>query len=330
MARRRFWNSRYESSWPAYVPVAERRRGAEREIAALRKKGREVTPVALGKGPIAKTFWGKAWCQNLESYSDYANRLPRGRSYVRGGNVVHLEIAEGKVEALVRGTRTYTVKIGIAALAAARWRAVVGACAGKVTSLVELLQGKLSKGVMEVVTRRDAGLFPSPKEIELSCSCPDWATMCKHVAAVMYGVGARLDDQPDLLFRLRKVDPGELLSKDSFARAAAPKVSGRTLDDGALAAVFGIEIDDGAPAAPVAPKRARPTPKTREDVPRSQRARAAAMTRVTLSDLAAAGARVSDVQGWLEAGELVPTREHGVYETTPATRARLLTRATRR
>jgi uncharacterized Zn finger protein len=249
--------------WPAYVPVAERRKQAEKEVAALRKKGREIMPVVLRGTKIASTFWGKAWCTNLESYSDYANRLPRGRSYIRNGSVVHLAFGEGKIEALVRGSSMYTVAIGIAPLAVRRWKVVVGECAGRVTSLVELLQGKLSKGVMEVVTRKDQGLFPSPKEIELMCSCPDWATMCKHVAAVMYGVGARLDAEPELLFRLRGVDPAELLSKVPLGRAASSRaVTGRTLDKRNLAGVFGIELDDGAiPSAPsperaIAPQRA--------------------------------------------------------------------------
>ena len=166
---------------------SERRKQAEKESAALRKKGRTITPVVIAGRKITSTFWGTAWCDNLASYSDYANRLPRGRSYVRNGSIMHLGIADGSVEALVRGSSTYTVKLSIKALSGPRWRAVVDECAGQVTSLVELLQGKLSRGVMEIVTNKARGLFPSPKEISLSCSCPDWATMCKHVAAAMYG-----------------------------------------------------------------------------------------------------------------------------------------------
>ncbi len=247
----------YESAWPAYVPVAERRKQASKEAATLRKNGRKVTPVVIEGRKITTTFWGKAWCDNLESYSDYANRLPRGRSYVRSGAIVHLEIGDAKIEAIVRGSSTYTVKLVIKALGRARWDAVIDECSGQVTSLVELLGGKLSRGVMEIVTDRVRGIFPSPREIDLSCSCPDWATMCKHVAAAMYGVGARLDHKPELLFRLRGVDATQLIAK-SVGRAAtkAARPRPRALADDALADIFGIEMD-AAPTRPVAPKAAR-------------------------------------------------------------------------
>jgi uncharacterized Zn finger protein len=242
--------------------VAARRRQAEKEAAALRQKGHVVTPVRIDGSTISKTFWGKAWCDNLSSYSDYANRLPRGRTYVRSGAIVHLEIGDGKVEALVRGTRTYTVKLAIKPLARPRWNAIVDQCSAQVTSLVELLSGRLPRGVMEIVTDRKRGIFPSPTEISLSCSCPDWATMCKHVAATLYGVGARLDDVPELLFRLRGVDPAQLVTK-SVGRAASDTSRPRSpaLAGGALADIFGIEIDEGArpaqkPNASRVPKRA--------------------------------------------------------------------------
>jgi uncharacterized Zn finger protein len=264
---RSFGNGYYSSQWAPYEPVAERRRKALKEVDALRKKGRVITPIAIDGRQIATTFWGKSWCTNLETYSDYENRLPRGRSYVRNGSVVHLEITEGKVEALVRGSSMYTVKVAIASLARARWSAVVDGCSGQIDSLVELLQGKISKGVMDVVTHKERGLFPHPKEIKLSCSCPDSATMCKHVAAVMYGVGARLDAEPGLLFRLRGVDPAALFTKATLGRvSAAPRARERVLAPDALGSVFGIDIDDGAPAVPrgkpASAKRAIPVKST--------------------------------------------------------------------
>lgn len=249
VSRRERRSSRFsDSMWPAYVPVAERRKAADREVAALRKKGRTITPVLLAGKKLSTTFWGKAWCDNLESYSDYETRLPRGRTYVRNGSVVHLEIGEGKIEALVRGTKLYTVKLSIKALPRPRWSAVVDECTGKVTSLVELLEGKLSHGVMAVVTDRARGLFPGPTEITLSCSCPDWADMCKHVAATMYGVGARLDTKPELLFLLRGVDPAQLIAS-SVGRAAAraSRTRAPALADDTLGSIFGIEIDEVAP-----------------------------------------------------------------------------------
>ena len=209
------------------------------------RKASSCSRSASTAASIAKTFWGKAWCENLESYSDFENRLPRGRTYVRNGSVVHLEIQPGRISARVSGSELYSVEITIASLPDPHWKCVKGKCAGQIGSLVELLQGRLSKSVMDVVTQRGDGLFPKPAEIKMKCSCPDWAGMCKHVAAVMYGVGARLDDKPELLFLLRKVDHLELIAGavDSAPVAGATKSRGKkTIAAGDLADVFGIEM----------------------------------------------------------------------------------------
>jgi uncharacterized Zn finger protein len=236
--------------WRPYVPVAERRRKAEREAAKLMKKGQSTAPVAIAGRVIATSFWGKSWCSNLERYSDYANRLPRGRTYVRNGSVVDLQIKKGEVAALVAGSSLYKIKISIAPVAPTRWKSICRDCAGSVDSLVELLRGRFEKGVMDRVCRAGDGLFPAPQEIKLSCSCPDWAEMCKHVAAVLYGVGARLDHKPALLFVLRDVDENELLTGAGGDLALPKAAPGRAkvLDDGDVASVFGLEMDDG-PAA---------------------------------------------------------------------------------
>jgi len=207
-----------------YLPVAQRRANAAKEVEKLKKQGRVVSPVVIEGRKIARSFWGKAWCENLERYSDFASRLPRGRTYVNNGSVIDLQLRRGKVEARVSGSEIYKVRIDIAVAAPARWKAICADCAGSVGSIVELLQGKVSKHVMERVCRQADGLFPSPKEIKMSCSCPDWADMCKHVAAALYGVGARLDHDPDLLFTLRGVDRSELVSTGadlSITEAAA-------------------------------------------------------------------------------------------------------------
>jgi uncharacterized Zn finger protein len=230
-----------------YVPVAQRRAQAAREVERRRKKGQTITPVVISGRTIAHTFWGKAWCDNLESYSDFENRLPRGRTYVRNGSVVDLQIKPGKIAALVSGSEIYEVDIDISALPDKEWRSIKSRCAGQIGSLVELLQGKLSKSVIEIVTAHQGGLFPKPREIEMSCSCPDWAGMCKHIAAVLYGVGARLDQQPELFFLLRKVDHLELIeeaaSRAGKQPAATPK---KTLTDSEVADVFGIELAEPA------------------------------------------------------------------------------------
>ncbi len=250
--------------WRPYVSVAARRAKALREMEKLKKKGHDIQPVRIEGKTIARTFWGKAWCDHLEKFSDYENRLPRGRTYVRNGSVCHLEVKQGEIVAKVSGSMMYNVKVRIATVPPAKWRDVKRQCAGQVGSLLELLAGKLSGNVMTVVTDRDKGLFPLPKEISLSCSCPDWAEMCKHVAAVMYGVGARLDEKPELLFLLRGVDHAELVG-EAAAKAIVGKTTqgrGRRLDAAGLGDVFGIDLaaDAGAEVpSPRAPKARRVT-----------------------------------------------------------------------
>jgi uncharacterized Zn finger protein len=247
-----------------YVSVAERRKLAARVLEKLRKKGHVAAPVTIEGREIAQTFWGRAWCENLERYSDFASRLPRGRSYVRNGCVVDLQIGARQVRALVSGSDMYEVTIDVAAVPKARWNAICKDSAGAIDSLVELLQGRLSNGVMERLCRQRAGLFPAPDEIELSCSCPDHATMCKHVAAVLYGIGARLDEQPELLFRLREVDQQQLIAKADGGMALAtggkrkPGKSGksRVLEGADLSALFGLELGP-LPAPAPARKRKR-------------------------------------------------------------------------
>ena len=232
--------------WRPYVSAAERRRKAELEIAKSRKKGAQMEPVVIRGRAIAATFWGKAWCDNIEHYSDFSNRLPRGRTYVRNRTVLDLRIAAGKVTALVMGSDLYTVEVRVAAVPRTRWNAVCKECAGAIDSLVELLQGRFSKSVMERVCQPGTGLFPSPKEITFACTCPDWASMCKHVAAVLYGIGARLDEKPGLLFALRKVDEKDLIaeaSKDLPLAGKGPK-TGKVLESTELANIFGIEMAD--------------------------------------------------------------------------------------
>jgi len=251
-----------------YVSAAERRRLVAREVAKRRKRGLVVEPVTIEGRTIARTFWGRAWCDHLESYSDFANRLPRGRTYVRNGSVLHLRLGPGRIDALVQGSELYEVSVNVAPLTRPRWKGVVSACAGQIDSLVELLQGKLSSGVMQVVTHRDSGLFPAPSQIHMQCSCPDWATMCKHVAAVLYGIGARLDERPDLLFILRKVDHLELLSAGTKRSSVARPSDARTIATSDLGSVFGIDIDvrgDGAArrSQPRQPQRGPPPAKPR-------------------------------------------------------------------
>ncbi len=266
-------SSRYSHNrWPEYVPVAERRAKAVRETGKLKKKGGDIQPVEIEGRTIARSFWGKGWCTHLESFGDYSNRLPRGRTYVRNGSVCHLGIARGVVDAMVAGSRLYKVKVSIAELNASSWTALKSRCTGKIGSLIELLQGRLSDEIMRAVTDPEHGLFPKPGEIKYTCNCPDWAGMCKHIAAVMYGIGARLDAQPELLFRLRGVDHDELLSAEAAVGAitgdGARRSRRRVLARDDLSTVFGVDLESEAAEPPVGVVTAAPVvrPKTGQAV----------------------------------------------------------------
>jgi uncharacterized Zn finger protein len=333
--------------WPRYVPVAERRRNAARKVQALKKKGKICQPVTIEGRAIARTFWGKNWCENLEAYSDYANRLPRGRTYARNGSVIDLQIAAGKVNALVVGSEVYKVSISVQPLGQILWQDMLKECAGKVASLIELLQGRLSGAVMEIVTRRAGGLFPSPGQIDFRCSCPDSAFMCKHVAAVLYGIGARLDTQPELLFLLRDVNPQELIGQTAGLMGVdAPGALGdhQRLEDTDLAGLFGIELEV-APASAIPssslPRSVNAAPPERATVqnysshsqaagkseavpngPRAPRKTAAApkpAKTVTARTLTMRGIPYHMMQSWLKSGVLARTEKRGTYQVTKRT-----------
>ncbi|WP_086074544.1 SWIM zinc finger family protein [Paenibacillus camerounensis] len=264
----------FYSEFPEYVPVAEKKRRAAAAAAILQKKNPKVWPVVITGRSITTTWWGKAWCTNLESYADYSNRIDRGRSYVRHGSVIDLQIAGGKVEALVQGgsRKPYKVEVTISSLSSPTWQQIVEGCAGQISSLQELAGGEFPAGLSELFTTKGKGLFPSPKEIRFSCSCPDYAVMCKHVAAVLYGIGARFDQDSALLFELRNVKMDELISA-SLAKQSQDLMgkSGRrgrrVLEDGDLGSTFGIELDTielDAESEVTKPRRGRP-PKNKAD-----------------------------------------------------------------
>jgi uncharacterized Zn finger protein len=270
--------------WKRYVPVTVRRKQAGKVAARAARAGAALSPVPPSRGAIAKTFWGKAWCTNLERYGDFANRLPRGRTYVRSGSVIDLVITPGRVSAQVMGSFLYRVGLRVAQLPALRWKGIANDCAGSIDSMVALLQGQLSGAVMQRLCRAGDGLFPAPGEIEFSCTCPDWASVCKHVAAVLYGIGARLDQRPELLFELRQVDGGELLAEVGTGRRISRKQppKSRLLEVASLDEVFGIELADKPalspariPAAPAAVVPHKPRTKGGAPASRHKSARAA-------------------------------------------------------
>jgi uncharacterized Zn finger protein len=265
------WNAK------PYVSAARKRLRAQMAAKALEKKGQKLNPVEVSGRAIARSFWGKAWCENLESYSDYANRLPRGRTYMRNGSVVDFQIVPGEIRALVSGGDLYRITIKIQPIKKAEWKTLKTDCAGRVGSLIDLLQGKLSAQVMEIMTRHETGLFPKPVEISLSCSCPDWAGMCKHLAATLYAVGVRLDESPELLFVLRGADHLELVTAatESVTMSVSSVNGSATLSGGDLEEVFGIEIEPAAlPAASSSLSRSPKAPPPKKVVVRTRPQRA--------------------------------------------------------
>ncbi len=347
--------SRY-SSFAPYVPVAARRAAAARHAAAERKKGGALSPVVLRGRTIASSFWGQSWCDNLEAYSDYANRLPRGRAYARNGSVIDLQIAKGVVRAKVSGSSIYTTTVRVAPIDAKAWRGLVDRHASGVSSVVDLLQGRLPKSLLEALSDRSSGLFPSPREMQLSCSCPDWASMCKHVAAVLYGVGARLDERPELFFELRGVEVTDLATHGGHLELGTSQAG--SLEGADLGELFGIELApaavapakvagraERAPKAPVIEPATKSKPSTRRNsAPSAERVEAApAPPRertttnkakkarrassppgatppiVTGASLRAGGLSARAIAQWVRAGALEPTGVADEYRVAPVT-----------
>lgn len=280
MSRRWGW-------FPRQRTVAERRAANEKMLRELRAAGRDLRPVATGQA-APRSVWGRRWCEHFDLFADFHNRLARGRSYVRHGAVLHLELTEGSIVALVAGTDLYEVEIMVAPLPAARRRRIRDACAGRIDSLLELLAGRLDGAVMGQVTDPRDGLMPQGQDLELMCTCPDWAVMCKHVVAAITAFGLRLDEEPELLFRLRGVEPQELVGGGALAVPVAAADDGTTLADEDLAGIFGIEMDLSVAAAAAVPKKA----------PRSRRKLAEAPS-------PRGGARARGTRGFRPTGELV-------------------------
>lgn len=242
----------YWNNFPRYVSVAEKRAKAAKKLKEMSRKNPNLKPVVLQCSAIARTWWGKAWNLNLERYADYHNRIGRGRSYVRHGAVLDLQIDPGEARSFVQGSqsRPYSVVISIKTLKKDIWKTILEQCQGMLESLQELINGSFPKAIGEIFTHKDSGMFPSPKEIKFSCSCPDWAGMCKHVAATLYGIGARLDESPELFFRIRNVEMGDLIRQAVSDRkekllARASRKSSRIIEEADLSGTFGIDLEHG-------------------------------------------------------------------------------------
>ncbi len=231
-------------SWWSYSNYQDSKDDLQREIAHRKKKGETFVAVEAPKGnKLAVKFWGQSWQRHLESYADYESRLPRGRSYLRKGNVYNLNIDKGSVTAQVAGQSLYEVSIGISPLKPAHWQDIQKQCAGQIGSLLDLLGGKVGDSVLKVITDRDQGLFPGPKEIKINCNCLDWADLCKHAAAVLYAIGLRFDAEPELFFKLRGVNYEDLVSQAADAVAQEPAAGNAVvIADDDISAMFGIDM----------------------------------------------------------------------------------------
>lgn len=230
--------------WPAYVPVAEKQAQAAKQMERLKKKGVLIKPIEKSR-TISSTFWGKAWSSHMESFCDCDSRLPRGRTYVRNGSVCHLEISTGHIKAMVAGSSVYEINIKIKPLVETKWQAIKNTCTGQISSLLDLLSGKLSSGVMDIVCHPEEGLFPLSHELTLHCDCPDGAIMCKHVAASLYGVSSRLDASPEQLFTLRGVNFEELMDvNQAVLGVTKSKGKRKRLDDTAVSDLFNLDTSN--------------------------------------------------------------------------------------
>lgn len=236
-------NDEPEGEWRPYVSKRKRQGLALGEIRQLKEKGFNPSPVRVGQGPIAGRPWGQAWCKNIECFSDFKSRLPAGRTCLRQNAVIHLEVTAGLVTALVQGEELYRVRVGIQPANLDAWENLRQQCHGRIGSLLELIQGNLEEDVMALMARSGDGLFPAPDDIDFRCSCPDWAQMCQHVAATLYGVGHRLDQAPELLFTLRGVDAASLVdgAVDSLVEDLKP-LPEAPWDDSELGDLFGIDL----------------------------------------------------------------------------------------
>ncbi|MBQ7487874.1 MAG: SWIM zinc finger family protein [Clostridia bacterium] len=243
MSRRSYWGYEYFHQTTSYEVSSKASEYIRRQAA----KGITLHPVApkSNSRKICQSWWGISWCDNLERYADYSNRLERGRKYVRAGAVLDLEIAKGQVNALVQGSSSnpYRVSITIDPLSEARQAQILDISLTRVKNMEELLNGKFPEEMKTLFFSRD-GLFPTPREIHFRCSCPDGAYMCKHVAAVMYGVGLRLDEDPLSFFVLRGLDATQFIAKaldnkvDGMLKNAEKK-SKRIISDKDVESLFG-------------------------------------------------------------------------------------------
>ena len=223
-------------------------------VASLKARAARATKTLKDAEPVIPhphtrkmclTWWGQEWCNNLESYADYRSRLERGRRYVRSNTVVDLKIFANQVKAKVQGTDLYEVTVDFAKPKPADIEKIKKLTGNRIANVEMLLKGNFPDELKELFTQNKPGLFPTPEEIKFDCDCLDWADMCKHVAAVMYGIGIRIDADPLQFFKLRGIDIDEFLTQvvdDKVANMLKniDVKSDRIMKDANVATIFGI------------------------------------------------------------------------------------------
>lgn len=232
-------------NFPVYKSIGALKAECQSFLKKYEKKHPDVQPIIIEGKKIATTWWVEAWNKNLERYSDYDNRLSRGRAYVRSGCVIDLKICEKEVIALVKGSSLYRVKVRIDPLSPSKTKTLSQKCTDKIENINALIAGNFPKEMSELFLNTKNGLFPSPREIHFACDCPDDAYMCKHVAAVLYGIGRRFDDNPLLFFKLRKININELIrnsisEKISGLISKFKQPSTRIIENSEICKLFGL------------------------------------------------------------------------------------------
>lgn len=209
---------------------------ARRELIELKSAGEEVRPVVGTTRKLAAHFWGSAWMKHLALCESGGWSLSAGRTLLRHGCVLDLQLEAGLIRARVMEERLHDVEIALDPLDGERLEELRTICSGKIDSLVPLLEGTLDDALLATLCNAETGLLPEPGAWHMSCTCPDWSEPCPHAAAAIYAAGILIDAEPSLLFRLRQVSPEDLL------QSPAEKAAESDFDLEQLARTFRIEL----------------------------------------------------------------------------------------
>ncbi len=209
---------------------------AAARLAELQAAGEELHPVVSRSRALVSHFWGKAWMRHLAACEAGGLCLAPGRTLLRHGCVLDVQLAPGLIRARVSTQRLEEVELHLAPLDEERQAELVQLCQGRIDSLVSLMEGRVDETVLAPLCDPQLGLLPEPADWRMHCSCADWAEPCPHAAAAIYAAGVLIDADPSLLFTLRSLDPATLLRPTAQAEAS-------DFAAGDLGKLFGIELD---------------------------------------------------------------------------------------